>query len=680
MVNLIATTPEAARSAVSMPNDVSVNDDLRIPLPSGRRLSARLWLPDGAHGTPVPAVVEYAPFRHRDFTYPRDQVIHPWFAGHGYASLRLEPSGSQESDGLPMDEYVAQEQDDCVDALAWIAQQPWCSGQTGMFGMSWGAFSALQVAARRPPSLKAIIPVHGTDDRYRDDIHYKGGCLLASNIAWGTLYQTYMMRPPDPETAGDGWRDQWLDRMRGAPDILAAWLGHPNRDDYWRHGSIAEDYSRIEAATYIFCGWADGYTEAALRMLEHLACPKRLVIGPWGHTYPHIALPGPQIGFLQEAVRWWDRWLKGLDSGIGQDPPVRIYMQETEPPAPSYTDRAGRWLHSASWPLPETDTQVWFLNPGTLDPSAGTPCPVTVRSPLANGMTGWEWLPHGVGPEMPVDQRYEDAGSLCFDGPLLKDPIEICGTPVARLFVSCDRPTTTLLIRLIDVFPDGQATLLSYGLLDLSRRDDLAMPQPAKTGERYEIALDLNALAVRVPAGHHLRLSISTTAWPLVWPAPASATLTIETGSSRLDIQVRSTDADEGEARPFDDAVLPGPTGITWLRPVNRSRVVSHDLGSGTVTRTYRKDDGIYRVDEHGMQVETDATISYSAVGNDPLTARADYAYRIAFGRGDWSCELMTEITVTADSDWFHVSGFYRALENGAVVFERDAASRIARA
>lgn len=182
MVNLIATSmaPESSGTPETrigdLPHDIRIEADLRIPLSDGRRLSARLWIPIDADINPVPALVEYAPFRHRDFTYPRDAIIHPWFAGHGYASIRLEPAGSQDSDGPPMDEYVAREQEDCVEALAWIAAQDWCAGTTGMFGMSWGAFSALQVAALRPPSLKAIIPVHGTDDRYNDDIHYKGGC------------------------------------------------------------------------------------------------------------------------------------------------------------------------------------------------------------------------------------------------------------------------------------------------------------------------------------------------------------------------------------------------------------------------------------------------------------------------------------------------------------------------
>ena len=393
MVNLIAAESDETAVETCFPFEIRIIDDLRIPLSDGRHLSARMWIPVDTEKVPVPAVVEYAPFRHRDFTYLRDAVIHPWFAGHGYASLRLEPSGSMDSDGPPLDEYVVQEQDDCVEALAWIARQTWCSGVTGMFGMSWGAFSALQVAARRPPSLRAIIPVHGTDDRFADDVHYLGGCLSSVSLAWGALYQTYMARPPFRDGDTKAWLSAWKTRATQAPDILGAWVGHQTRDAYWRHGSICEDYGAIEAATFVVCGWADGYTNAAVRMAEHLQCPNRVLIGPWAHTYPHIALPGPQIGFLEEATHWWDRWLKGKKNGADAGPRVTFYMQDGAPPAPSYQYRAGRWISEATWPSPHVTARRLYLSGETLGDAPGPEDVLTIRTPLANAVNGWEWLP-----------------------------------------------------------------------------------------------------------------------------------------------------------------------------------------------------------------------------------------------------------------------------------------------
>ena len=214
---------------------------------------------------PVPAVIEYAPFRYRDYTAPRDALIHPWFAGHGFAALRVELRGAGDSTGLPADEYVAQEQADGIEALEWIASQEWCDGNLGMMGMSWGAFSALQIAALRPPALKAIIAVHGTDDRFSDDVHFMGGAMLYNNLSWGAQYFAYMARPPDPELSGPDWRERWFERIDNAPFVLRHWIANQHKNDYWRHATIAEDYGAIECPVYVVGGWADGYAAAAMR-------------------------------------------------------------------------------------------------------------------------------------------------------------------------------------------------------------------------------------------------------------------------------------------------------------------------------------------------------------------------------------------------------------------------------
>src|ERR1700682_4918728 len=180
------------------PREVREIEHVLIPLRDGTRLAARIWLPEDAERDPVPAILEYLPYRKRDGTYDRDALTHPYFAGHGYAGVRVDIRGSGESDGLLSDEYSLREQDDALEVIEWLAAQPWCSGAVGMMGISWGGFNALQVAARRPPALKAIITVYSTDDRYADDIHYKGGCLLNDNLWWGSIMLAYQGRPPDP--------------------------------------------------------------------------------------------------------------------------------------------------------------------------------------------------------------------------------------------------------------------------------------------------------------------------------------------------------------------------------------------------------------------------------------------------------------------------------------------------
>lgn len=218
--------------------DVHNIETIWIPMSDGTRLAARLWLPEGSHEKPVPAILEYIPYRRRDGSRDWDQLTHPWIAAQGYACLRLDIRGSGDSEGIIFDEYLKQEQDDAIEAIEWIAAQPWCSGKVGMMGISWGGFNSLQVAARRPPALKAIITVCSTDDRYADDIHYMGGCLLNGNLDWGATFFTYMGRAPDPDIVGERWREMWLERLEQLQPFYTTWMEHQHRDEYWSHGSV----------------------------------------------------------------------------------------------------------------------------------------------------------------------------------------------------------------------------------------------------------------------------------------------------------------------------------------------------------------------------------------------------------------------------------------------------------
>ncbi|MGH6932825.1 MAG: CocE/NonD family hydrolase, partial [Dongiaceae bacterium] len=272
-----------------LPEPVDIIDPVWIPMSDGCRLAARLWLPRGSSAKPSPAILEYIPYRRRDGTVIGDMPRHGYYAGHGYACLRVDMRGSGDSDGVLTDEYLKQEQDDAVEVIAWIAAQTWCSGKVGMMGISWGGFNALQVAARRPPALKAIVTVCSTDDRYADDCHYMGGALLLNSMSWASTMLAYNARPPDPQIVGERWRNMWLERLNGSPPFLAAWIKHQLRDEYWWHGSVCEDYGAIEAATYAVGGWADGYSNAIPRLLAGLKAPAKGLIGPWAHEYPHMA-------------------------------------------------------------------------------------------------------------------------------------------------------------------------------------------------------------------------------------------------------------------------------------------------------------------------------------------------------------------------------------------------------
>jgi len=683
MVNMVPSSAGTIEVVDTFPHATRVIDDMRIPVADGIELSAKVWLPADAEQNPVPAIVEYVPFRHRDFTAPRDAVLHPWFAGHGYASLRLELRGSGDSTGIPMDEYVQQEQDDGLAALAWIASQPWCSGDTGMIGISWGGFSSLQIAAQRPASLKAIITVDSTDDRFNDDIHYMGGCLLYANLSWGTQLFTYMMRPPDPLLSGDTWRDKWLERLEKAPFILEDWTRHQCNDSYWQHASVGRNFDDIDCAVYAVCGWADSYSNATMRMAENLSSPTRVLVGPWGHSYPHIAVPGPQIGFLQDATRWWDRWLKGIENGIDEEPRINVWAQGSVPPAAEYQERPGRWITDTRWPGDKMKPWELYLSDGQrLSDTQGKQddqLVLSICSPLITGMFGGEWLPHGIGPEMPLDQRLEDGGALCFDTDVLQDDIIIYGAPVLMLTGSSNTPTGQLAVSLSDIRPDGCVCRITYGLLNLTHRESREHPRPLTPGESFRCDIRLNDIVQTVPAGHRLRVSVATQAWPLIWPAPDRMTFTLYPHRSQLSLPTYRGELDGITEPDFENPATPPPLNVTWLRPVDRERRIEHDVVSGKTSRLYRKDDGAYRIEEHGLEVDSVSTQNYWITDREDQHAGGEFTTRIITRREDWEVTVECQITQTAAREKFHIVGQLTALENGERVFVRPIDAEIDR-
>ncbi|RYE54947.1 MAG: CocE/NonD family hydrolase, partial [Rhizobiaceae bacterium] len=214
----------------TFPRTVRTVDPVFIPMPDGTRLAATIWLPDDADDRPVPAILELIPYRRRDGTVFRDMKMHPYVAGHGFACCRVDIRGSGDSEGILPDEYTAQEQDDACAIIAWLAEQSWCTGAVGMTGISWGGFNALQVAARRPPALKAVIALCCSDDRYADDVHYFGGNLLTEDGMWSSFILGLGALPPDPQIVGAKWRDMWRERLEASTCWSDVWMRHQRRD------------------------------------------------------------------------------------------------------------------------------------------------------------------------------------------------------------------------------------------------------------------------------------------------------------------------------------------------------------------------------------------------------------------------------------------------------------------
>src|SRR5699024_2653533 len=206
-----------------------------IPMPDGTRLRARAWRPAQIPEGGAPALLEYLPYRLDDWTWVRDSERHPYYAAHGYVSVRVDIRGTGSSQGHFIDEYSEVELDDGIEVINWLARQPWSNGRVGMFGISWGGFNSLQLAARAPEPLKAIVTVCSADDRYDNDVHYIGGALLGIDMsAWAGTMLAFASRPPRPEVVGADWVEQWSDRLEHLEPLGPRWLAHQERDDYWR--------------------------------------------------------------------------------------------------------------------------------------------------------------------------------------------------------------------------------------------------------------------------------------------------------------------------------------------------------------------------------------------------------------------------------------------------------------
>jgi putative CocE/NonD family hydrolase len=658
------------RHRTDFPHAVREIENLWIELADGCRLAARVWLPEDAEARPVPAILEYLPYRKRDGTAWRDALTHPWFAGHGYAAVRVDLRGSGESDGLLLDEYLKQEQDDALEVIDWLGRQPWCSGALGMIGISWGGFNGLQVAMRRPPALKAVVSICSTVDRYADDIHFKGGCQLAENLGWSSTMLAFQSRPPDPLLVGERWREMWLERLRELPHLVAAWLDHPTRDAYWQHGSVCEDWAAIQCPVLAVGGWNDAYKNAPAQLLANLRAPVKAIVGPWLHKYPHFAVPGPRIGFLQECLRWWDRWLKGIANGVEDDPAYRAYLQDGIPPRAWIEDWPGRWVAEPAWPSPNVRTETLHFNADGLGREPGTKTSLTVRSPQTTGLAGGEYCAIWLGPELPINQRRDDAGSLCFDGPPLPERLEILGAPAVELELAADRAVAFVVVRLCDVAPDGASARVSYGVLNLCQRDSREHPEPLEPGRRYRVRVLLDHIGWAVPAGHRLRVAVSTCYWPMLWPAPEPVTLTVTAGASRLELPVRTAGEDVEVAFAPPEAAPPQP--LETLREPSHRRLIEEDVGAGEVTLAIVDDFGETRDLAHGLATAMVARETWRIREGEPLSARGETHWTVTLARDGWSIRTETFASMHADAEAWHVTARVEAYEGEALVLERE--------
>ncbi|MET8497864.1 CocE/NonD family hydrolase [Streptomyces microflavus] len=651
----------------------TTREDVYIPLPGGTRLYARIWRP--LTDEPVPALLEYLPYRLGDWTAPRDWQRHPWYAGHGYASVRVDVRGHGNSEGLPGDEYDAQELSDGVAVIHWLAQQEWCSGRVGMFGISWGGFNSLQIAALAPEPLKAIVTVCSADDRYDNDVHYMGGSVLAVDMhAWAATMLAFVSRPPDPSQAGEDWKELWLKRLEAIEPFSHTWLAHQSRDDYWKHGSVCEDYGAIKAHVLAVGGWHDPYRDTVLRLVEHLDPGQvRGIIGPWSHQYPDRGLPpGPAIGFLQETLRWWDQHLKNKETGVMREALLRSWISGSHPPATVYETLPGRWVGDASWPSENVSPVAYALQGGER----------IVASPQQTGLDAGRFFPFGNEADLPPDQRDEDAKSVSFEFPVEEAPIEILGRPRVKLRIRMDVPRGQAVARLCDVAPDGSSTLVTRGVLNLAARHGRDRTDDWTPGDTEDVTFDLNGIGHTFPPGHRIRLAVSSAYWPWIWPQAGSAGFTLDADGSFVELPVRRHTEDPSIT--FGEPEQSEPLGVVYpvtLEEPRPERLVVRDVAKGEWRLEVDPRYGGTRVYPDGLEFTEDALETYTIQQDDPLSARTRSDWRIRLHRPEmsWDVEIETRSEIAADDNDFITSDEVICKDGGEVVFHRTWEKRIPR-
>jgi uncharacterized protein len=561
---LLAAAADGTKPVILKPTyKVRIERAVMIPMRDGKRLSADLIRPD-AEGR-FPAIMMYHPYRKDDVG--RGGVgEHYYFAERGFVAVRLDARGTGSSEGTNTDEYLPQEQEDGYDAVEWLAQQPWSNGSVGMYGASYSGFTALQVALHRPPHLKAIVPVYATDDRYTDDCHYTPGGNMRMYYDVGS-YGGWMVAmnalPPLPELVGPRWAELWQQRLEHNEPYLLKWMKHQVDGPYWRNGSLRPGYDRIQCPVFLIAGWRDGYPNPMLRMYTHLKVPKKLWVGPWVHTLPHGSVPGPRIDWINEASRCFAHWLRGEKTGIMDESPVSFYMQEYARPDRTLDITPGQWRNDTDFPVADTKEMSFYLGEGGKLASQAEASPrqdYDEYEYLATvGVSNGFWSGGGIPFYLPDDQRADEAYSLTFTTEPIREELNLLGWPKVILHGSSSARVATFVAKLADVAPDGHSALIVDGSFNGTRRKSYTEPSPLTPGEIYELNIPMWPTGWVLKPGHRLRLAISSSDFPNLWPTPEPARNRIYRGGcypSRGD----STNSAAVEAAPTPILATPAVT------------------------------------------------------------------------------------------------------------------------
>jgi predicted acyl esterase len=674
MVSMAIVWCASTASAAGPPSEPRHGIEVRevfITLPDGVRLAADLHMPTaGAADERFPVLLEYLPYR-KDEARGASYGTFSYFVKRGYVVARVDIRGTGRSEGRLVDhEYTEQEQLDGETVIDWLSRQPFSNGNVGMFGISWGGFNSIHMAMRRPPALKAIIAIMATDDIYEDDAHFIDGMMHIDSYEVGQDVHNILPGAPDYRIDEQYFRD----RFDTTPWLLV--YKRQQRDGpFWDRASLNRDYGLIDIPTFVIGGYYDGYRDSVPRMLEHVKAPVKGMMGPWNHTWPNEAVPPPAMEWRHEAVRWFDQWLKGRDTGIMQEPAFSVYVRDWHPPGVSPENIPGRWRYEPGWPTPRVKPRTLFLGPdhGLKDAIAYDGVhhlryvPTVGVEASGNVMWWGDWAP---------DQSAADTFSLVYESEPLSEDLEILGLPRAQLAVSADAPLAYWLARLSDVAPDGRATQVAGAGFNGANRESASRPQPLEPGRRYELDIEMHFTSWVFPKGHRIRLAVNNAQWPMAWPTPHPMTTSLHLGSavgSRLVLPVAGRA--EGPAPAFlppeANEILPGYRSL-------ESETVSGYAEISTILRDQRSQTTTVTATNSGAEEmpwgiqRYEEKIVHEARDLEPARASTRTRYAIGIEQKERHLTWEGVMDFSSDAQNFYYDYTRRLLEGDKVLREKS--------
>jgi putative CocE/NonD family hydrolase len=644
-----------------------------IPMRDGVKLAADVWHPDEGAG-PFPVLLEYLPYRKtegRGGSFP----LYSYFLRHGYVVVRADIRGTGNSEGLLIPyEYSEIEQRDGEDVIGWLARQPFSTGEVGMFGISWGGFNSIHMAMRRPPALKAILAVDATDDLFHDDVHYMDGIMHVDT--WEMSQDLANAMPGAPDYVLD---ERYFAERFDQPPWMLTYKAQQRDGPFWDRTALKARYESIQIPSFLIGGWYDGYRDSIPRMLEHVKAPVKAIVGAWDHTYPDEPYPKPGFDWRHEAVRWFDHWLKGKDTGILKEPRLAVYVRDWHPPGPYLETAPGRWRYEDGWPIARIRERILYpKDDHTLGDAPGGAAVDRLRCVPTTGVeAGGPVLWWG---DVAPDQRPTDAFGLVYETAPLSEEVEILGFPRATLRVAADAPLADWYARLNDVAPDGTVTLVTGAGRSGAQRVSAREPRAIEPNRPFPLEIEMHFTSWVFPKGHRIRLSVSNAQWPMLWPTPYPVTTSLYLGpdGSRLSLPLVPPGDSKAPAPsylpiPEKEPALPGYEELGVQTPSAYGEVSSIDrnprTGKATVVATNTSSHRF----PWGEQRYTEKFTHEAEDGHpEKASVRGQYTTEVRMTGTGRTLRWESVVVFSSDRASFHYRGTRKLWENEKLVREKS--------